>query len=172
MPDVGCGMLPTTFLTPIKTDDAQGKIEFRDKCGSEHTLGGPKYYRTLNSSLIISELLWLVSLHPSQFLKLFHHFLLSARSGSTRYHNTLSNKISSDCISKNIDGLMHSMHSVFFRKPKLIWSQELWYPNPYPTLLHCGKNHFLRHSWEVNAIFLPCRGIRCLNSLLSSCTRH
>ena len=53
--DIGCGTLPTKILTLIKMDNAQSKNEFQDMCGSKHTLGGPKNYRTLNSTSKIAE---------------------------------------------------------------------------------------------------------------------
>ena len=49
--------------------------------------------------------------------RLFHRFLMSARSGSTRYHKALPNKISSDRTSYYLDGLMHW---VFAQKLKRI----------------------------------------------------
>ena len=62
---------------------------------SKRTLGGPINYRALNSSSKIAELKFTLmhkctTLSASRF---FHRFLMSARSGSTRYHNALSNKI-------------------------------------------------------------------------------
>ena len=44
---------------------------------------------------------------------------MSARSSYTRHHDTLWNKISCDCISYYIDGLMHPMYSVFAESPNL-----------------------------------------------------
>ena len=41
--------------------------------------------------------------------RLFHLFLKSARSGSTRYQNAMLNNISSDRTSYYADGLMHSV---------------------------------------------------------------
>ena len=41
--------------------------------------------------------------------RLFHRFLMSARYGSTRYHNAVPNKISLDCTSEYLDGLMQSI---------------------------------------------------------------
>ena len=40
---------------------------------------------------------------------LFRHFLIPPRSGSTRYHNALSNEISSDRTSFYVDGPKHSV---------------------------------------------------------------
>ena len=37
LPDIGCGMLPTTVLTLIKSDDFYSKIEFQDMCVWKHT---------------------------------------------------------------------------------------------------------------------------------------
>ena len=39
---VGCEKIPTTDLTPIKTDDAPSKSEVQDMCGSKITLGIPQ----------------------------------------------------------------------------------------------------------------------------------
>ena len=44
----------------------------------------------------------------------FRHFLMSAQSGFTRSHNALANKISSDCTSFYIEGLMHSVFAKNF----------------------------------------------------------
>ena len=80
-------------------------------CGSKHTLGGSMIYRTLNSSSKIAELEHTL-MHKSTLYstsRLFRHFFMSGRSGSTRYHNALSNEISSDRTSYYIDGLIHSV---------------------------------------------------------------
>ena len=73
---------------------------YQDMCGSEHTLEGPIYYRTLNSSSKFAELKRTLVHKCISFstFRLFQHFLMSARCGSTRYYNTLTNKISSVCI--------------------------------------------------------------------------
>ena len=93
-------------------------------CGSEHTLGGPINYRTLNSSSKIAELKHSLMHKCTTFSasRLFHCFLMSARSGSTRYHNALPNKINSDGTSYYIDGLLHS---VFAESLKLSQDKEL-----------------------------------------------
>ena len=62
--------------------------------GSKHTLGGPMNYRTLNLSSKIAELERILIHKCTTFAasRLIHSFLMSAGSGSTRYHNVLSNK--------------------------------------------------------------------------------
>ena len=79
--------------------------------GSKHTSGGSIKYRTLNPSSKIAELkhslIHKCTIYSSS--RLFHHFLMSARSGITRYHNASSNEISSDRTSYYIDGLVHSV---------------------------------------------------------------
>ena len=103
LPDIGCGTLPTTILTLNKTDNASAKIKFQHMCGPKPTLGGPINYRTLNYSSKNAELKHTL-LHKSTTFsasRLFHSFLMSARSGSTRYHNSLPNKMSTDHTSES-----------------------------------------------------------------------
>ena len=86
------------MLTPIKTDNAYSKIDIQDMCGSNYTLGGSMNYRTLNSSSKIADLEHIL-MHKCTIYStssLFRRFLMSARSGSTCYHNALSNEINSD----------------------------------------------------------------------------
>ena len=158
LPDNDCGTLPTIVLTLIKTDDAYSKVEFRDMCGSKHTLGGPINYRTLNSSSNITELEHTLMHKCTTFSasRLFHRFLMSARSRSTGYHITLLNKINSDRTSKNIDGLMHSVHSVSAESPNLsqvkdsatqIHTIQYYIAEIYPVLIHW---------WGMYAILLLC----------------
>ena len=123
-------------------------------CGSEHTLGGPISYRTLNSSSKSAELKHTL-IHKCtsfSFCRLFHRFLMSARSGFIRYHNTLSKKISCDCTSLYIDGLMHPMHSVFAESLNL--SEVKDSGTQTETILYyiVAKNRVLRHWWGVYAI--------------------
>ena len=71
---------------------------------------------------------------------LIHRFLLSARSGSTRYHKTSSNTISS--LGSHI--IPHwrfcTPYSLgFYGNPKLISSQKFGHPNSYHTLIQCGS---------------------------------
>ena len=98
LPDIGFGTLLTTVLAFIKNDDAWSKIDFQDMYRSKHTLGGPINYRTMNSSSKIAELKHNLMHKCTTFLasRLFHRFSMSALSGSTPYHNALSNKISSE----------------------------------------------------------------------------
>ena len=80
-----------------------------------------------------------------------HRSLLSARTGSTRYHNFMLNKISSDCTSQNSDSV--------YRKPKLFFSQGLGYPNPYHWIFYCGN---------TPRLITLVRSVRYLVSLLRS----
>ena len=95
--DIGCRTLPITILTLIRTDDAYSIIHWQDMYGSKHTLGCPINYRTLNSSSKTAELKQILMPKRTTFSTsmLFHRFLKTARSGSTRYHIALSNKLSS-----------------------------------------------------------------------------
>ena len=78
---------------------------------------------------------------------------MSARSGSTRYHKALLNKISSDCTSKYLDGLMHSVYagslSLSQVKDSGTQIQPLHYyiAEIYPALIHW---------WGVYAILFLC----------------
>ena len=74
-------------------------------CDSKHTLGGPIKYQTLNSSSKIAEIKHTLMHKCTTFSPStpFHRFLMSARSGSTRYQKTLSNKINSVCTSQYTD---------------------------------------------------------------------
>ena len=85
-------------------------------CGTEHTLDGPINYRTLNSSSKNAELKYTLMHKCTTFSasRLFHSFLMSARSGSTRYRNAMANKITPDRKSKYIDGLLHSVFAESF----------------------------------------------------------
>ena len=171
--DFGCETLPATVLTLIKTDDAAWKINFQDTFGSEHTFGGPINDRALNSSSKIVELKHNLMQMCTTFSasRLFHYFLMSARSGSTPYRNALSSNISSYGTSYYIDGLMQSMHSVFAESLNLsqvkdsnsqIYTIHYYIAGIYPVLIHW---------WGVYAILILCWGIRCLNTLLSY-TQH
>ena len=82
----------------------------------------PIKYRTLNSSSNIAKLKHNLMNKFTKFSasRLIHRFKMSARCGSTRSHNTLSNEISSNCPLEYIDGLIHSIHSVFAES--LNWS--------------------------------------------------
>ena len=110
-------------------------------------------------------------------------FFLSARTGSTCQHNTLSNKIISDCASWNIDGLMHSVfagsltvcqvrdsvtpiHTIHYHKNAEVYS----------VLLHCwdvpNLKTLLRHilsyyNAELFSILKHCWSIYCPFTLLN-----
>ena len=86
-------------------------------------------------------------------LWLFHRFLMSARSGSTRYNNALPNKVSSDCIACYLDGLMHS---VFAESLNLSQVEE---PGTHIHTIHyyiAEKYPVLVHWWAIYAILLLC----------------
>ena len=163
LPDIGCGTLPTTILTRIKSDNAYLKIEFRDMLGSIRTLVRPINYRTLNSSSKIPELKHTL-MQPSQLQGYFHRFLVSARTGCTRYHNALANKISSDCTSEYIDGFIHSVFAE---------SLNLSQVKDSGTQIHTIRYYIaeiylvLIHWWGLYAILLLCWGTRCLITWLS-----
>ena len=170
LPNISCGTLPTTILTLIRTDNVWSTIELQDICGSKYTLSGPIKYRTLNSSSKIAE--WKHTLmhkctisQPQSFLSVF----LSARSGSTCYHNALLNKISSDRNSQYTDGLMHSVIAA----EGLNFSQlkdsdtQIHTINCYIAEIYL----FLIHWWGWYAILLLSWGIHCLITLLSY-TQH
>ena len=118
LPNINCRSSPITVNTVIKTDDAFSKIEFQDLCGSKSTLGGSIKYQTLNSTSNTAKLKHTLMHKGTTFstTRLFHRFLLSAWSGSTRCQKLLSNKISSDRTSCYLDGPMHTMLSVFALK--------------------------------------------------------
>ena len=151
-----------------------------------HILGGPIYCQTLSSFSLIAELKHTLMHKSTKFpaSRLFHLFWISAGSGSTRYHNTLSDKISSDRTSYYIGGLMHSMQSVFAENLNL--SQALGHPYPYHTLLQSGFLTWLNplvgsvrylisllrctlpyYSVEPYPTFLNCWGTIYLDTLLS-----
>ena len=139
-------------------------------CGSKRTLGDPIKYRTQNSPSKLAELKHTL-MHKCTYFsasRLVHRLLVSPRSGTTRYHNALPNKISSDLTSYYLDGLMHS---VFAESLNLSWSKDLdteihtiqlYIAEKYPVLIHC---------WGVYTILLLCWGIRYLINLLSY-TQH
>ena len=124
-------------------------------CGSKHTIGGSLNYRSLNSCSKIAELKH-TFMHKSTIYstsRLFHHFLMSARSGSTRYHNALSNKSASHGTSYYIYG---PMHWVFAQNLNLsqgrgsgthIHTIHYYTEEIYPILIHW---------WGVYAILLFC----------------
>ena len=78
-------------------------------------------------------------------------FSMSARSGSTRYRITFSNKVGPERSSKHIDRLILSMQSVFAENlnSSLISRQGLGHPNQYHKILHC-------------------KNIRCLKTMVGS----
>ena len=124
-------------------------------CGSEHTLGGTIKYQTLNSSSKIAELKHTL-MHKcttSSTSRLFHRFLMSAWSGSTRYHNALPNKISSGCTSLYIDGRMHSLFA-----ESLNLSQDKDADTQIHTIHYFVVEIYpvSKHWWRVHAILLLC----------------
>ena len=85
--------------------------------------------------------------------RLVHHFLISAGSGPTRYHNALSNEIGSDRTSYYSDG---PMHLVFVENLNLsqvkglstqMYTIHYVIEEKYPLLMRC---------WGVYAILLHC----------------
>ena len=133
-------------------------------CGSKHTSGGSIKYRTLNSSSKIAELkhtlIHKCTIYSSS--RLFHQFLMSARSGSTRYHNVLSNEISSYRTSYYIDG---PVHSVFAENLNLcqvkgsgtqIPNIHYYIEEIYPFLIYWWECTLSCYFAGVNAAFLLC----------------
>ena len=100
---------------------------------------------------------------------LFRRFSMSARSGPTRYHNALLNKISSDCTSWINDGLMHTVFTESFNLSQVKDSDA-----QIDTIhWHIAEiNPVLIHWWGWYAILLLCRSIRCLVTLLSYTHRY
>ena len=139
-------------------------------CGSKQTLGGPINYRTQNSSSETAESKHFLMHRCTSFpaSRLFQRFSMSARSGSLRYHNALSNTISSDRTSKYIDGLMHSVFAEYLNSSRgkdtstQIHTIQYYIAEMYPVLIHW---------WGVYAILLLCWGTRCRVILLSY-TQH
>ena len=122
-------------------------------------------YRKLNSSSKIAETKHTLMHECTTFSasRLFQCFTMVAQTGSTRYHNTLSNKISSDCTSYYIEGPVHSMHSVFAESLNLSQFKDSG-TQIYTTLYYiaeinlviggeCTLNYYIA---EVFAAFLLC----------------
>ena len=84
---------------------------------------------------------------------LFLHFLISPWSGSTRYHNALSNEISSDRTSFYVDDRMHSVFAQNLNLSQLKGSStqiqiiQYYIEEIYSILIHW---------WGVYAILLLC----------------
>ena len=129
-------------------------------------LGGALNYLTLKSTSNIAKLKHTLIHKCLSFSasRLFHHFIMSARSGSTRYLITLSNKVSSDCKSYYIDGLMHSIYSVSAERLNL--SQVKDSATQMNTIHYdiAEKNPVLKHWWGVFAILLLRWSIRRPNT--------
>ena len=121
-------------------------------CGSEHTLGGPKNYRKLNSFSKIAELKHALMRNCTTFSvsRLFYRFF-TARSGSTRFYKALPNKISSVGASKYIDFLMHFAERLNLSQVKdsdtQIYTMRFFNVEIYPILIDW---------WRVHAILLLC----------------
>ena len=124
-------------------------------CGSKHTLAGPINYRSLNSCSKIAKLKHILMRKCTAFSvsRLFHRCLLSALPGSTRYHNSLPNKISSYRTSYYIVGLMHSVFAESLNLSQLKDSN---------TKIHTMQSYIaeidpvLIHWWRVYAVLILC----------------
>ena len=129
----------------------------------------PINYWTSNSSSTFAELKHALMLKCSTISvsNLFHDFLMSARSGSTCYHNISSNAISSDRTSWHIDGLIHSIHSVFTENLNLSqvenWATQIHWIHYYIAEIYPVSIH----RWGVYPALLLPWGIRYLITLLS-----
>ena len=112
-------------------------------------------YQTLNPSSKIAELKHTL-VHKRTIYstsRLFRHFSMSARSGSTRYHNALSNEISSDCTSYYIDG---PMHSDFAENSKLTQVKRLDM-QVHTTQYYIEELYpILSHWWRLYTVLLLC----------------
>ena len=134
--------------------------------GSKQTLGGLINYPTPYSSSKIAELKHTLMHKCTTFSasRLFHRFLMSARSGSTRYHTALPNKINSNRTSYYNEGFMHSVCAESLNLSQVKDSDiqfhtiHYYIAEIYPVSLHW---------WGVYAILLLCWGLRWLNTLLS-----
>ena len=124
-------------------------------CGSKHNLDGPIHYRTLNSSSKFAEFKHILMYKCTTFSdsRRVHRFVMSARAGSTRYHNDLPNKISSDRTSYYIGGIMHSVLA-----GSLNLSQSKESDTQMHTILYYIAENYpvLKHWWGLYAILLLC----------------
>ena len=141
-------------------------------CGSKHILAAPINYQTPNSSSKIADLKHTLMQQSTSFSasRLFHRFLMSARSGSRRYHNALPNKIISDCTSYYIDGLLHSVFAESLNlsqvKDSDSQSHNIHYhlAEIYPVLIHwCMLSYYFA---EVYATLFFCGAIPSIITLL------
>ena len=104
--------------------------------------------------------------------RLFHRFLKSARSGSTRNHNALLNKISSDGTSKYRDGLMHSVFADSLNLSQVkdsgaqIHTTHYYIAEIYPVWIHWWECTLFYYFAEVYATFLLCWATPSINTLL------
>ena len=129
--------------------------KIQDKCGSKHTLGDPINYRNLNSFSKIAELKHTLMHKCTNFSasRLLNRLKKSTRSGSTRYHDALPYKISSDCTSLDIDGLKHSVFAESLNVSQVrdsgtqIHTIQYYIAEIYPVS---------RHWWGLYAILLLC----------------
>ena len=135
-------------------------------------------YRTLNSSSNNFEMNYILMHKCTTFStsRVFLRFLSSVGTGSTCYHNTLSNKIRSDRTSKHLDRLMHSMQSVFAKSLNLTKVKESGtqihtihshIAEIYAVLIHWWKRTLSHYLAEVNAALLLCWAIPNNNSVSS-----
>ena len=95
---IGCEKIPTTVLTPIKTDAARSKNEVQDMCGSKLTLGIPQTPEPINSSSTIFQIKQTLICKCTTFSAagLNPVLLLFAWKGPTRCLNTFSDGTVSD----------------------------------------------------------------------------
>ena len=153
-------------------------------CGSKHTLGAPINYRTINALSKIAELKHTLMHKSTTFSgsRLFHRFLIPARSGCTRHHNALSNKICSDRTSEYTGGLMHSIFAESLNLSQVKDSDtqnhttHYYIAEIYPVLIHWMEIVryliiLLRYtlpyySVELYPALIHCCGILYVNTLL------
>ena len=115
-------------------------------------------HRNLNSSSNIAVIKHILMHKCMTFstLRLFRCFLMSEWTASTRYHITLSNKISSDRTSLYIDGLMHSMHSSFAESLNLHQVKDSGTQIHFIQYYIAQMYPILKHWWGYYAIVLVC----------------
>ena len=124
-------------------------------CGSKHDLGGPIHYQTLNSSSKFEQLSHTLMHKCTRFSasRRAHRFLMYARAGSTRYHNSLPHKIISYRTSYYIDGIKHPILAGSFNLSQSKESNTQIHTIPY----YIAEQYLvLIHSWGVYAILLLC----------------
>ena len=126
--------LPTTVLTLLETGEIRSNIEVEDMCGYRKPWCPISSLTNNSFSKLVETAYFNAKVYNFFSSKALLPFLLSANTGSTRNHGTLSKK--------NPLGLQLLIHwrsyaFGFCEKSHFISSQGLGHTNPYHTLLHC-----------------------------------